>query len=220
MPWHCKNTYGYLKESTEAYDNAIMAWSIMQSLGWSLLAFCAMWGNVEAESGYNPWRWQYENLLPVGSPDIEIQNNHAYGLCQWDPAGKYIHGGVGYSGYGPNYSNQAGSQNDGTAQLYYLEATAVSSGQYYYPNYQHPEYSISYDNMKQMTYPEYSFEWATRAWFWNYERGTWYNDRAVACQYWYNTLGGITPPPPPPPGNIPIWLLFKIKKRNEGSEYV
>ena len=24
MAWHCKNTGGYVKESTEAYDNAVM----------------------------------------------------------------------------------------------------------------------------------------------------------------------------------------------------
>ena len=63
-----------------------------------------------------------------------------------------------------------------------------------------------------MTIDNYSVEWATRAWFYNYERGTWDNGRVTAAQYWYSTLGGITPPTPS--GNIPIWLLFKIKERN------
>lgn len=210
MAWHCKNTGGYAKESTEAYDNAVMAWSVLSARGWSLLAFCGMWGNVQSESAYNPWRWQGDVLLPVGDPRIYYQNAHAYGLVQWDSASKYIDGAVNYSGYAPNYSDQAGGINDGTAQMNFLDDTAVSSGQYFpNPNY---NYQISYDNYKQMTYPAYSFEYATRAWFYNYERGTWDNNRTVACQYWYNTLQNV---PPVPVGNLPIWLLFKLKKRNE-----
>ena len=215
MPWHAKNTYGYLKESSEAYDNALMAWSIMHSLGWTLLAFCGMWGNVEHESGYNPWRWENEQLLPVGDPRLDYQNSHAYGLCQWDWAGKYIYGGVGYPGYAPNFLDQAGQPTDGTAQMYFLEDTAVSSGQYF-PNPNYP-YQISYDNYKAATIDNYSIEWMTRAWFHNYERGTWNYSRVTAATYWYNTLGGVTPPDPPvpPPGRkIPIWLMFKIKERN------
>lgn len=217
MAWHCSNTGGYGRTTAEAYDNALMAWGIMQSRGWSLLAFCGMWGNVEHESGYNPWRWQSDILLPVGDPRIYYQNAHAYGLCQWDAASKYIDGGVGYSGYGPNFSDRVGSQNDGAAQLNFLDDTAVSSGQYFpNPNY---NYQISYANYKLMTYPQYSYEYAARAWFHNYERGTWSNTRTQACEYWYNTLSGVTPPTPPTPhGNIPIWLLFKLKERNDTNK--
>lgn len=211
MPWHNKATGAYLKESTEAYDNALMAYGIMAARGWSLLAFCGMWGNVQSESGYNPWRWQGDVVLPVGDPRIDYQNAHAYGLVQWDPAAKYINGGAGYTGYRPNYSNQTGGANDGSAQMNYLDDTAVSSGQYFpNPNY---NYQISYSNYKQMTIDNYSIEWATRAWFYNYERGTWDYGRVTAATYWYNTLGGVVPPTPG--GHIPIWLMFKIRERNE-----
>lgn len=218
MSWHCKATGAYYRETQEAYDNTMMAWSTMHARGWSLLAFCGMWGNVQSESGYNPWRWQSDVVLPVGDSRIYYQNAHAYGLVQWDPASKYIDGGSGYAGYGPNYSNRQGALFDGTAQMNFLDETAVSSGQYFpNPNY---NYQISYDNYKRITYPSYSFEWATRAWFHNYERGTWDNGRTVACQYWYYELQGIDPPvppiPPEPERRIPIWLLFKIKERNEG----
>lgn len=216
MAWHCKATGGYIKESTEAYDNAVMAWNILSARGWSLLAFCGMWGNVQSESAYNPWRWQSDIVLPVGDPRIYYQNAHAYGLCQWDAASKYIDGGAGYSGYGPNFSDRTGSLSDGSAQLNFLDDTAVSSGQYF-PNPSYPAYAISYDNYKAITYPAYSFEFAARAWFHNYERGTWDNNRTAACQYWYNTLSDVPPTPPGPSGNIPIWLLFKIKERNEGK---
>lgn len=214
MAWHCKNTGAYLKESTEAYDNALMAWSILNSRGWSLLAFCGMWGNVQSESGYNPWRWQSDIVLPQGDPRIYYQNAHAYGLCQWDAASKYIDGGVGYPGYAPNFSDHVGGVNDGTAQIYFLDDTAVQSGQYY-PNTAYPSTAVTYDVYKAITYPTYSYDWAARAWFHNYERGTWDSGRTTACQYWYETLSGVTPPTPP--GRIPIWLLFKIKARNEGD---
>lgn len=212
MPWHNKATGAYYKESTEAYDNALMAYGILYSRGWGLLAFCGMWGNVQSESGYNPWRWQSDSVLATTDTYyIENQTGHAYGLVQWDSASKYIYGGQGYSGYAPNFSNQAGGQNDGTAQINFLDDTAVQSGQYY-PN-PYYNYQISYDNYKAMTIDNYTVEYATRAWFHNYERGTWDNGRVTAAQYWYNTLGGITPPTPS--GNIPIWLMFKIKERND-----
>ena len=211
MGWHAKNTGAYLKESQEAYDNALEAYGILYARGWGLLAFCGMWGNVQSESGYNPWRWQSDIILPEGDPRIYYQNAHAYGLAQWDAASKYIDGGAGYSGYAPNFSDNPGAVSDGKAQINFLDDTAVSSGQYY-PN-PYYNYQISYDNYKAMTIDNYSVEYATRAWFHNYERGTWDNGRVTAAQYWYTTLGGITPPTPG--GIIPVWLLFKIKERND-----
>ena len=202
MPWHCKAIGAYARESSEAYDNALMAWSILSSRGWGLLGFCGMWGNVGSESGWNPWRWQGDAVLPVGDPRIYYQNGHAYGLVQWDEASKYIDGG----------SDRQGGLTDGTAQLNFLDDTAVSSGQYY-PNPNHP-YQISYDNYKASTIDNYSIDWITHAWFWNYERGTWDDQRTVSATYWYNVLSDV--PPTPPHGRIPIWLLFKIKERNEG----
>ena len=216
MPWYSKAQGGYLRESDEAYQNALMAWSILNSRGWSLLAFCGFWGNVGSESEWNPWRWQNDNVLPEGDPRIGYQNAHAYGLAQWDPADKYISGGSSYNGYGPNYSDRAGSADDGTAQIYFLDDTAVSSGQYF-PNPNYP-YQLTYDQYKAITIEEYSYEYAARAWFHNYERGTWSENRTTSCRYFYGRLSGVTPPDPPGPGpggrKIPIWLLFKLKERN------
>lgn len=210
MPWHNKVTGAYARESQEAYDNALMAWGILHARGWSLLAFCGFWGNVGSESGWNPWRWQSDVVLPVGDGRIDYQNGHAYGLAQWDPAAKYINGGSGYSGYGPNYSDRGGSVSDGSAQVNFLDDTAVSSGQYFpNPNY---NYQISYTTYKTIEKPQYSSEYAARAWFHNYERGTWDQNRVTSCEYFYNKLSGVTPPTPG--GKIPLWLLFKIKERN------
>ena len=80
MPWHAKATGAYAQESSEAYDNAVAAWGILSARGFSLLAFCGVWGNVGSEGGYNPWRWQSDIVLPYGDPRIYYQNAHAYGL--------------------------------------------------------------------------------------------------------------------------------------------
>ena len=69
-----------------------------------------------------------------------------------------------------------------------------------------------------MELPTYTFEYATRAWFHNYERGTWDNQRTISCEYFYYELQGVVPPAPS--GTIPIWLMFKMKKRNEGKDIV
>lgn len=215
MPWYNKARGAYARESDEAYQNALMAWGILSRRGWSLLAFCGFWGNVGSESGWNPWRWQSDIVLPVGDSRINYQNGHAYGLAQWDPASKYIDGGATYSGYGPNYSDRAGSTNDGTAQVKFLDDTAVSSGQYFpNPNY---NYQVTYEQYKAMTLDDYTYEYAARAWFHNYERGTWDNQRVISCRYFYEKLSGVTPPSV---DGIPIWLLFKLKARNEGKENV
>lgn len=210
MPWYCKATGGYYRTSAEAQANATMIYSILYSLGWTLEAVCGMLGNVESESAYNPWRWQSDVVLPVGDSRINYQNAHAYGLCQWDPAGKYINNGSGYSGYGPNYSNQTGSTTDGEAQMRYLNDNA--------DYYSTASYPLSYSQYKQATIEGgYSVAYLARAWFYNFERGTWDEGRVTAAEYWYNYFSGSPPPEPPgptPTGRLPIWLLFKIKEVN------
>lgn len=214
MPWYNKARGAYARESNEAYQNALMAWGILSQRGWGLLAFCGFWGNVGSESGWNPWRWQNDNVLAsTDYTGIHEQNFHAYGLAQWDPAAKYIDGATAYSGYGPNFSDRSGSRNEGTAQIMFLDDTAVSSGQYFInPLY---SYHVSYEQYKAMTLDNYSYEYATRAWFHNYERGTWDPQRTISCKYFYEKLSGVTPPTPG--GRIPIWLMFKLKRRNEGD---
>lgn len=211
MAWHNKATGPYARTSTEAIDNAWAVYAILYSLGWSMEAVCGVLGNIEAESGYNPWRWQSDIVLPQGDPRIDYQNAHAYGLCQWDPAGKYISGGGGYAGYGPNYSDKTGSAWEGTAQMWFLSDNAD-----YYPTSAYP---LSYETYKHATVAQgYSVEYLARAWFYNFERGTWSDNRVTAAQYWYSVFGGDTPTPPPDPPlptrKLPIWLLFKLKEAN------
>lgn len=216
MSLHAKAQGAYARESTEAYENAQIAYSYLLSLGWTLPAFCAVWGNVESESGYNPWRWQSDYVVPKGSSLIDTQAGHAYGWVQFDPAGKYINNAfakqAGY--YGPNYSDYTGKLTDGLAQLRYINSYAD-----YYPVSAYP---ISFESFKQATIENYSIDYLTRAWFYNYERGTWNDGRITAASYWYSTLTGTTPVPVPRPdtpggGALPIWLLFKLKENQKGG---
>lgn len=213
MAWNVKATGAYARLSQEAYDNALTIYSILYSLGWTLEAVCGVLGNIESESGYNPWRWQSDNVLAnTDTYLIEHQTGHAYGLCQWDPASKYIYNGSAYAGYGPNYSNQTGWINDGSAQLMYLhdQADYIPTG----------SYPLSYEQYKHATIDSYSIDYLTRAWFYNFERGTWDEGRVAAASYWWNVFNGGPPPPDPPDPDpptrkIPIWLLFKIKEANK-----
>ena len=225
MSWHNKQTYGYLKESTEAHDNAEMVMNILSGLGWGKAAVCAALGNFQEESGYNPWRWQYEVVLPVNDSRIGIvcgdNTAHAYGIFQSDPAANYIYRSVssGFPGYGPNYSNQTGSQNDGTAQMHYLDwvCTQYSSGACggWNQNYGH---AIPFTSFKtQEDFSQYSYYYLTKIFHDGYERSaTWSstgNTRAGATEYWWHYFEGYTPPTPV--DNSAWFGVFKIvlKKR-------
>ena len=211
MSWHCQRNGGYARSSQEAYDNCLEIYGILYSLGWTLEAVCGVLGNMESESGYNPWRWQYRNgnddPLPVNDPYIYVSSGKAYGLCQWDPASKYISNGVGLAGYGPNYSNQAGSTFDGHAQMIFMDSYSAQWQDH--PSSAWPETFAEY---KQLTA---SVAYCTESWFHNYEIGTWDNNRIPAAEHWYQEFGGITPPTPGLKDDI-LFLKHFIDKNRKG----
>lgn len=190
--WFCKATGQYEKESDEAFNNCELIYGILDGYGWTLNAVCGVLGNIGAESGYNPWRWQGDKVqLSTGSPWTGI----GYGLVQFtsskdDTSHKYIDNpnAQAMSGYGPNFSDKTGSRNDGNAQIQYLNQYAdyISTS----------AYNLSYAQFKRSTQtPEY----LAKAWMHNYERPASYSTesaRASLARYWYNKLSGVTPPTP------------------------
>lgn len=224
MPWHNKNQWGYLKESTEAKDNATMVMDILSSLGWGVAAICAALGNFDEESGYNPWRWQSETVLPVGDGRIGVvcgdNTAHAYGIFQSDPAANYIYRtqAQGYSGYGPNYSDQAGSQNDGTAQMHYLNwvCSNYSDGSCGGWNQSYLS-SIPFGTFKnQSDLNTYTIDTLTKIFHDGYERSarwsTTASSRIAAATYWWNYFQGYVPPTPPTPTpSRKLPLIFYIR---------
>ena len=185
MTWCAKEYYGYTRTSTEAKNNATIVYKILSgTYGWTLNAVSALLGNIEWETGYNPWRWGYDEVLPSTGYHRE---GVGYGLVQFTPPQKYIDSPVAKSspGYAPHFSDVLGSPNDGTAQIHFL-ATATNLW------YAVAPYNMSYDEFKHSTasptylssvfldtYERPADPEATRA------------DRAEAASFWFSYLQGV-----------------------------
>lgn len=130
MTWHAKATGGYGRLSQEATDNAQeVASMLIDQYGWTLEAVAGCLGNMQYEVGFNPWRWQSDNILSQSAARSAGSSN-GYGLIGWTPARKYqfnnaTWNGVvlfpgydqeSYPGYGPNWSDVPGLVTDGAAQ--------------------------------------------------------------------------------------------------------
>lgn len=205
MAWHVKDytsgsSWGYSEGSQESTDNCLMIWSILGGLGWTENAVSALCGNIQHESLMNPWLWQ--SGIKLASTDytgIHTQNGHAYGLCQWDPAAKYIDNGSSFTGYGPHYSDIVGNTNDGTAQMLYLNADGASNwvirGGH---NMSFTQFKASNDTVAYLA----------EVWLYNYEYpGNIQQQiplRVSSAQHYYNIIHGT---PPTPSGNLPKWLI-------------
>ena len=228
MSWHCKNTGGYPINSTEAHENAIEIWNLCNSLGWTRASVAAMLGNMGGESVYNPWRWQGDVVLPVGDPGIGTigggNTAHAYGLCQQDPAAKYIYRSYAQmqNGYGPNFSDQPGSIYDGYAQIMYLHwiCSQNAAGGEWLPDAPLAlGLGMPFEDFIANTY-NYTFNQLTRTFFGCYERGTWGDgSRVTWAGYWYNFLANNPPQDPDvPPGtdSQASWFaVFKIMSKRK-----
>lgn len=200
MTWHCKATgWGYDLTSQEAYDNCVEIYNLLGGRGWSRNAVIGLLANIGHEGVYNPWLWQNDDPLN-DYDDYHTSASHAYGLVQFDPASKYIDYAQSYPGYGPKFANTSGSTLDGQAQMLFIDENAD-----YIPTATYPE---TYNEYKNSNKP---VEYLTRAWFANYERGTWSDSRLEDAAYWNEHLPGS----PGPVGEIPPWLIFKFKKKDK-----
>lgn len=195
MAWYAKKYGAYDIDSAEALNNATMIYNLYTSLGWSVNAICAVLGNMVAESGYNPWRWENDD---VPYQDDSYAYGGGYGLVQFTPARKYIYDSNAQqmSGYAPNFYDVQGDATDGNAQMLFINQYAD-----YYSTDDYPE---SYAEFKQSSA---DVGYLTEAWCYNYERPAnpsasmeW---RIDAAAYWYNIFSGTPPEPPEPPGPEP-----------------
>lgn len=194
--WHAKYTGSYGRWTDEAYANAVMIWRILQPRGWTQNAVAGMLGNMEVESGYNPWRWQRDNII---APSDMWQTGHGYGLFQLDPPNKYINSNTAslYTTYGPHYLGNEGTPNDGDAQIKWMDDEVYGQ---YYPTSAYP---IAFSQYRISTREP---EWLALAWMRNFERPNleiehFEEQRKEAARYWYNVLMDL--PPGPGPGPTP-----------------
>lgn len=200
--WHCKPIGGYEEDSTEARDNVLMMASFLRSKGWTLNAIAGLAGNQNNESAYNPWRWEADITVP--SYDYEGWHDptfHGYGLFQFTPASKYIESSIAQAarGYGPKFSDVAGSLKDGEAQLAYIAAGQGG----YYSTAAYPE------SLDEFAHSTKTPSYLAKAWLYNYERpgdpGATEAARAAAAERWYAFLNGT----PIPSRTVPYWWIMR-----------
>ena len=52
--WYAKKYGAYNRTDSEAENNAVMIYNALSARGWLINPICAVLGNMEVESGYNP----------------------------------------------------------------------------------------------------------------------------------------------------------------------
>lgn len=127
--------------------------------------------NMEHESYLNPGQQEHGK---GGSA------SYGYGLLMWTPARTKI---LAYaSGAGVDWY-------DGDAQLDYSRTSIPSEW------IKSSAYPYTWDEYRRIT----DYNEATRAFFYNFERGTWHDELDTYTDFWANELYGDNPPIPDPP---------------------
>ena len=232
MTWWAKPSGAYGLESNEAYDNMDEIYNLLHN-EWTLTAICGMLGNMFAESGFNPWRWQGDSVNYKGG----------YGLVQFTPARSYkdennvnrigyitnteaqINGfGQNYTGYAPNLSvseqTSGANVSDGNAQI--LAVNDNAGGKYTSYNRNCPYQDLSsVDTFTQ--YKECENLWiATVGWLWYYEAPASVNKTyekakirfgyAQSCWEHFTEDPPIPPSPPKPQRQHKMSLYFYLRR--------
>ena len=216
MTWYAKPTGYYLMGSTEADSNAIESMHILRGVyNWTFEACCGLFGNIDYEGQWNPWRWQADNILTENQARTATGSYamaHGYGLIGWTPAKKYQFNNASedgtvffpnydqesYPGYGPNFADRSGLATDGAAQIKLIgEAMYHGSSSIWIQRK-----NMTARNFTQLTDPRE----AAYYWLWNAEFPadiqSQVNRRMRAAQNWYEHLGGSY-------SNIPYIVLMK-----------
>lgn len=201
MSWYAKPSGGYLIDSEEAKANLTEIYNILNST-WTIEAIAGMCGNLFAESGLNPWRWQGDS--------VSLTSDYkGYGLPQFTPAKGYIYNyGVDVYGYAPNLSTtqitQGANPNDGYAQIIVINEDKARKflDRRSYCTYADITNSYPFNSYKQLT----DLYVASTGWLFNYEfpAPQYRTEEYAQLRYSYsqqvlNFLQGLSPTPPTPP---------------------
>lgn len=146
-------------------ENAEEVFMNLTIAGYSYPAIIGVLANMEHESYINPGQ---QEIGYGGSLD------RGYGLVQWTPARDKIYA----------YANSKGiSWDNGPLQMEYFHINVPASWG------SGSGYSYSYEEFKQLN----SISEATRAFFYQFERGTWSDDLDVYAAYWDNYFADYNP---------------------------
>ena len=156
-------------------DNALIVYNFLTANGYSHAAAIGVLANMEHESYINPGQVEH------GYGGI---TSRGYGLVQWTPANTKILA----------YAKQVGGNwYDGDLQLQYLLVSVPAS---WIATKAYPQSYAQYLTLDNI----YT---ATRAFFWNFERGTYTTAMDTYALYWHNYIESVKPEPTPTPTPTP-----------------
>ena len=156
----------------------------LKEKGWTVESISGLLGNMEAESGLNPGRWQGDNV-GIGP---------AYGLVQWDPWTKYT------SWCTENGLLDPSLMDNNLARIIY----ELEHNEQYISTEEYPLGFLAFTQSKETPY------YLACAFAWNYEKsavvieGTDAQKEALRqarggnAEFWYSFLTNEQPPMPPP----------------------
>ena len=203
MAWIYDDTRGqdrhaWANDSSEAVNNAweMYRYFITQNPLTTVEALCGIVGNVCAESHIDPWQEQ------VGS-------GHGFGLIQWTPPTSLT----------DVFGNPLPTGDDQCSLIFneIMDNQVMwGGGARWIPTSAYPYTGQQFSNLTDI------YE-ATRAYFYERERGTWSNSRLTWAAYYYEVFTGSPPPTPPTPptptrtrDKMPLYLYtckqMRIKK--------
>ena len=109
--WNAKPSGAYSLQSAAGKENVLEMSKVFAERGYTDEAKAGVTGNVMAESGLNPWRWQSDT----------VNTSAGYGLFQFTPATSYLNKAKSLQFYAPNMSTsevtEGAQPTDGIAQL-------------------------------------------------------------------------------------------------------
>lgn len=188
MPWVGRNTdQNPGMSAAEQEQNVSMIAAFFRNRGWTDNAIAALCGNMQIESYLNPGQYELNrNYNP----------QFGFGLVQWTPYTKY--------------SEWAGTDcaTNYNKQLMRIQYELENGLQWI------PVSAYNYMTFYEFTQSTATPEYLVMAFEYSYERGTPFQaQREAAARRWFEYLGGISPTPV---GNLPVWLLFKLRWNNKG----
>jgi len=165
---------GFTHMGTKQINNADEMYNLMIG-SMTLEALCGIIGNMEAESYLNPGQGElFRNMSP----------QYGLGFIQWTPSGH-----VGTNPIQDYAALVGGNWYDGNIQI-----QKILTGE---PGSWIPTSAYPYTWAQFCALTDY--EEATKAYFYERERGTWNSVRISYALAWYNHFQGSPPTPPTPP---------------------
>lgn len=226
MSWHAKPSGGYSIGSAEWNENVDAIHGTLLGLGFTVECIAGIIGNMQAESGLNPWRWQSDRVSESGG----------YGLVQFTPASGYLALAGTMANRSTSSITSGASPDDGTRQLqaFYNDELGKWSRGAWRPYWSKVTYSSLYSYSRELLRKYGDGEHITLEQFARvnvvqdacflflacYEGPAVpnYTPRLDTAHIAYEYLAGhpVPPVPPIPVGTLPEWffpIISNLKKR-------